>query len=211
MTIYEPSTLVTDAVLAAVAAALGARLFAASRSPSRRATRLWAGAFLAGAVAALAGAIVHGFGPSLAPALKASLWKLVLVGAGLACALLLAGSSVAALGGRTRRACLGVGAGLLAVYLTLVARSNDIRLAAGYGVLTIVALLGLGLATARHDRRSLATLVGALALSAAGIAVQQAHLVGLGPFNHNDLCHLLEIAALWPFYRVGLGFRDRPA
>jgi hypothetical protein len=211
MTIHEPSTLATNAVLASVAAALGARLLAASRAPSGRATRLWAGAFLAGAAAALAGAIVHGFGASLALVLKTSHRKVVLVGSGVACALLLAGSGVAALGGNARRICLGLGAGLLAVYLAPVARSNDTSLAAAYGVLTIVMLLAVHLKTARHDKRPFTALVAALALSAVGIAVQQAHLAGLGPFNHNDLCHLLQTAALWPFYRVGLELRDHAA
>jgi hypothetical protein len=76
--------------------------------------------------------------------------------------------------------------------------------------MTIVLLLALGLVTARRDGRLLAALVGALALSAAGIAVQQARVAGLGPFNHNDLCHLLQTAAVWPFYRAGLRLRDRP-
>ena len=26
--------------------------------------------------------------------------------------------------------------------------------------------------------------------------------------NHNDLCHVLQTAALWPFYRAGLRLRD---
>jgi len=210
MTIYEPATLLTDVVLAGVAGALGARLLAAGRAPGRSGTRLWAAAFLAGATAALAGGIVHGFGPSLAPALKALLWRLVLVGAGLACGLLLAGTAVAALRGTARRLCLVLVAGQLVAYLALVARSDDIRLAAGYGGITIVLLLVLGLVTARRDGRLLAALVAALALSAAGIAVQQARVAALGPFNHNDLCHLLQTAAVWPFYRAGLRLRDRP-
>ena len=43
---------------------------------------------------------------------------------------------------------------------------------------------------------------------AAGIAAQQARVPGPGPFNHNDVCHVLQTAALWPFYRIGRRLRD---
>jgi len=209
MTISEPTTLLTNAVLAVAAAALGLRLLEAGRAPSHVGTRLWAGAFLAGATAALAGGLVHGFGPSLAPWLKAFSWKVVLAGVGCACFLLLAGSSFAALRRTARRACLGIAALQLALYLALVAVSNDIRLAAGYAAATIVELHALGLAIARDDGQPLKALVGGLALSPAGIAAQQARVMGPAPFNHNDVCHVIQTVALWPFYRAGLRLRDR--
>jgi hypothetical protein len=33
--------------------------------------------------------------------------------------------------------------------------------------------------------------------------------MGPGPFNHNDVCHVIQTVALWPFYRAGLRLRDR--
>jgi hypothetical protein len=78
-----------------------------------------------------------------------------------------------------------------------------------YGAATTASLLGLGLALARHDGRPVKALVGGLALSAAGIAAQQARVMGPGPFNHNDVCHVIQTVALWPFYRAGLRLRDR--
>ena len=32
--------------------------------------------------------------------------------------------------------------------------------------------------------------------------------VSPGLFSHNDVCHVLLTAALWPFYRIGFGLRD---
>jgi hypothetical protein len=69
-------------------------------------------------------------------------------------------------------------------------------------------LLALSLAAPRPDDRPLGWLAAALALSAAGIAAQQARVPGPGPFNHNDVCHVLQTAALWPFYRIGRRLRD---
>ena len=64
----EPTTLVSNWVLAAVAVGLGVRLYRAGTGEGLRAQRLWAAAFLAGAAAALAGGVVHGFAASLTPA-----------------------------------------------------------------------------------------------------------------------------------------------
>jgi hypothetical protein len=207
MTVSEPTTLLTNAILCAAAAGLGWRLLSEGRAPSRRATRLWGWAFLAGAAAAGAGGTVHGFAASLAPAAHAALWKTVLASCGLCCALLVAGSAVAVFAGRRRCAALAAVAFVLAAYLLLAARSDDIRLAAALGAAAIASLLALSLVSRSAARAPLA-LAAALALSAAGLAVQLLRLPGPGPFNHNDLCHLLQAAALWPFYRLGRRLRD---
>ena len=99
MPIAEPTTLVSDFVLAAVAMALAVRLHRAGAWRDGRARRLWSAAFLAGAVAALAGGIVHGFSGALTPWVHDVLWKTVLAGTGLAGALILAGAGIATLPG----------------------------------------------------------------------------------------------------------------
>jgi hypothetical protein len=209
MAASEPTTLLTNWVLATVALALGTRLIRAGRIATSRAAQMWAGAFLAGAAAALAGGIVHGFASSLPPLAHAMLWKIVLVGCGLACSLLLAGGTIAVLRGRLRLVLLVASAGQLVVQLLLVARSNDIRVAACNGAATIAVLLVLGVAGVRGHGSRLAWLALALGLSAAGIAAQRLRAQPRGPFNHNDVCHVLQTVALWPFYRVGLELRDR--
>jgi hypothetical protein len=204
----EPTTLASDWVLAAVAVALGVWLYRAGAGEGRRAQRLWAAAFLAGAAAALAGGAVHGFAASLSPLAHDLLWKTVLVGVGLAGSLILAGAVIATLGGSWRTAFLAGAAGQLAVYLTLVSGSNDVRLAVWNGAVTIVALLALAPTTASRDPGRLAWILLALGLTAAGLVVQRSGLAA-GILNHNDICHVLQTAALWPFYRAGLRLRDR--
>jgi MFS family permease len=204
----EPTTLVSNWVLAAVALTLGARLHRAGAGPEGRARRLWAAAFVAGAAAALAGGAVHGFAASLTPVGHAVLWKTVLVGVGLAGSLILAGAVLATLTGPWRTAFLAGAAGQLAVYLALVSGSNDVRLAVWNGAVTILALLALAPAAASHAPRRLAWILLALGLSAAGLVVQRSELAA-GILNHNDVCHVLQTAALWPFYRAGLLLHDR--
>lgn len=203
MHLSEPTTLVSNWVLAAVAVALAARLHRTGAGEERRAQRLWAAAFLAGAAGALAGGIVHGFAASLSPVAHTVLWKIALAGCGLASSLILAGTVLATLGGTWRRAFLAGVAGQLAVYLALVSGSDDIRHAVWNGAVTILAVLALALGTAFHDARRLAWILLALGLSAAGLAAQRAR-VATAILNHNDVCHVLQTAALWPFYRAGL-------
>jgi hypothetical protein len=209
MPLSEPTTLASDWVLAAVAVTLGARLYRAGAGPGRRAQRLWALAFLVGAVAALAGGAVHGFAAALTPLAHDVLWKAVLVATGLAGSLILAGAVLATLTGRWQTIFLAGAAGQLAVYLALVSRSNDVRLAVGNGAVTILALLTLAPTTASHHPRRLRWILLALGLMAAGLLVQRSGLAA-GILNHNDVCHVLQTAALWPLYRAGLLLRDPP-
>jgi len=198
----EPTTLVSDWVLAVVALALGARLHRVGAGARQRPQRLWAAAFLAGAAAALAGGAVHGFAASLSPVAHDVLWKVVLVGSGLAGSLVLAGNVIASVDGPWQAALLAGATGQLVVYLALVSRSDDVRHVVWNGAVTIVALLALALATAFRAPCRLAWILLALGLSAAGLVVQRTALKA-AILNHNDVCHVLQTAALWPFYRVG--------
>jgi uncharacterized protein DUF6962 len=73
------------------------------------------------------------------------------------------------------------------------------------------ALMIAGTAVSRIARRdeSARWLLAGLSLSLLGLAVQQS-TVQLGPsFNHNDIYHCIQIAALWPFYRGARLLEDR--
>ena len=206
MHLSEPTTLVSDWVLAAVAVALGTRLLRAGGR--RQAPRLWAAAFLVGASAALAGGAVHGFAASLSPLAHAALWKVVLVGSGVAGSLILAGTMLVTLHGTWRRVLLAGAAAQLAGYLAVVSGSDDIRHAVWNGAATIFVVLALALASARHDSGRLGWVLLALGLSAAGLGAQRAG-VSVAILSHNDACHVLQTAALWPFYRAGLRLRGK--
>jgi hypothetical protein len=203
----EPTTLASDWALAVVAAALGLRLYRPGGAEGR-ARRLWALAFLAGATGALAGGAVHGFAQSLSPVAHQVLWKAVLVAVGLAGSLVLAGALLASFHGACRRRLLAGAAGQLAAYLGVVSTSDDVRNAVWNGALTILALVAVALAAARRDARGLGWILLGLGLSAAGLAAQRAGVTA-SILNHNDVCHVLQTAALWPVYRAGRGLRDR--
>ena len=205
MPISEPTTLLTDYLLAAVAIGLGARLAAAATGSRPR--QLWAIAFVVGGVAALAGGTVHGLRAVLDPLLTAWLWQCALLGSALAGALLLAGAVLNAMRGVAQQLALAAIAAALALALGRIASSGLARDAVWAGTASIVLLLALALWRSRADRESLGWLVLGLALAAAGLAVQAARLTLHPQFNHNDACHVLLTAALWPFYRTALRLR----
>jgi hypothetical protein len=209
MTITEPTTLASDWLLAAVALGLGWRLRTAGMADAGRPQRLWSAAFLAGAATAFAGGVVHGFAGMLSTDAHAVLWAVVRVGAGLTGSLLLAGSVLAAATGRPRLLLLGVAAGQLAFYLLVVGGRDDIRPAVWNGAATIALTLGLTVASTAGDRLRLAWVAAGLALAAAGLGAQRSGLA-ISILNHNDLCHGLQTASLWPFYRAGVGLREPP-
>lgn len=204
MSISEPSTLVTDYLLGAVAFWLAARLAAASSRTGSWPQALWAVAFALGAVAAFAGGTFHGFRSALGPFAGALLWQCALLGGALAGTLLVAGAAIHVLRGRALRVALVVLAAKAMLELVLISRSGLTRYAVWSGVASVVLLLALALLRVREDRGTLGWLLLGLAMGGAALAVQAARLSPHPHFNHNDLCHVLLTAALWPFYRAGL-------
>jgi hypothetical protein len=93
------------------------------------------------------------------------------------------------------------------IELAMIGGSGLSRDAVWAGAVSLVLLLALSLSRARTDPESLGWLLLGLALAGAGLAVQATRLTLHPSFNHNDLCHVLLTAALWPFYRAGLRLR----
>jgi hypothetical protein len=161
-------------------------------------------AFALGAIAAFAGGTEHGLRPWLDQDTRARLRQCAFLGSAAAGLLLVAGVAWVATGGHRRRLLLAGLGGLLVAELALVAGTSAAREAAIAGAINVALLLGLALHQARgRDARLLARLAGGLALAAAGLAVQVAGIAPHAHFNHDDLCHVLLTAALWPFYRAG--------
>jgi hypothetical protein len=207
MTTSEPVTVLTDYLLGAVAVWLAARLAASSSRTGSRPQALWAGAFAVGALAAFAGGTFHGTRASLGPVAGALLWQCALLGGALAGTLLVAGAAIHALRGGALRVALVLLGAKGALELVDISRSGLAEDAVRAGASSIALLLALALLRAREDRAMLGWILLALALGAAGLAVQAGGLSPHPHFSHNDLFHVLMTAALWPFYRAGLRLR----
>lgn len=203
----EPMTMATDYVLGAVACVLARRL--GSGNPSRAAAA-WAAAFVVAGAAAFAGGTQHGMGGLLPAGLAHGVRVASVMSVGIASASLLAGAAVSGLRpGVARRFLLALLGAKLAAYLAWVAVHPHFRYAAYASVPDGLLLLAfLARRWARGDAAARSGLVG-IVLSLAGAAVQRSDLA-LHPvwFNHNDLCHVIQTAALWFVYRAGLALQD---
>jgi hypothetical protein len=198
MTIAEPATLATDLLLAAVAATLAWRLGALARRPGLAARRWWAVAFTTTASAALAGGLWHGFRPHLPWLLERALWKSTLVAAGIASFALVAAAAFAGLAARPRRAVLIAAAAGSAVYLAWIALRDDffsVVLDSGVALFLVFTVH-----LARRERAGSPAILVGVAVALLGGVVQAAHLAPHPDFNHNDLYHLIEVAAILVFY-----------
>jgi hypothetical protein len=176
--ITEASTMLTDYALAAVTGYLAFRLYKTGKSP------WWAVAFAALALTALLGGTYHGFGVPV--------WKATVLLAGIISFAMVVGSAIATTAGRVRMIIIAFAVVKLVVYEAWMASHDDyIYVIADTGIaLAVVAVL---------HRRS--WILGGVVVSVIGGAVQASGFDLHPHFNHNDLYHVIQIAAMVLFYR----------
>lgn len=186
----EPVTLLTDYLLGAVSAWLGIRLL--------RFSRHWALAFLALALAAFLGGTWHGLIQS------DLLWKATVLSVGVASFGMVVGSARIAAQGLLLQALTGFAAAKLLAYSAWMLFHDDF--------VWVIADTGSALAIvgALHLWRRNGWMVAAVAVSVAAALVQASGLALHRHFNHNDLYHVIQIAAMLLFYR-GLSKNSRIA
>jgi hypothetical protein len=194
MTIHEPMTLATDYALGGVSAWLAVLLFKNARLHNSR--KFWALAFAALALGAFLGGTWHGLVRS------DLLWKATVLAVGVASFGMLAGSAVATLSGIARKAVLGFAAAKFCVYFIWMLKRDDfIFVVLDTGIaFAAVALLHLW----RFNRWILAGVAGSVAaalVQASGFALHR-------HFNHNDLYHVIQIAAMALLYRGARQLKD---
>ena len=181
----EPMTVATDYALGGVAAWLSVALFR-SAQPSRR---LWGVAFAALAAAAFLGGTWHGFLQSHL------LWKATTFSAGVASFGMVAGSSYAVFSGQLRAFILTAALAKLFVYSAWML-SHDAFI---YVVIdTAIAFLAVA---ALHLWKWNGPILAGVAVSIVGALVQASGFKLHEHFNHNDLYHVIQIAALVLLYR----------
>ncbi|HEV3008357.1 MAG TPA: hypothetical protein VGX52_04930 [Burkholderiales bacterium] len=197
MNISEPMTLVTDYLLAAVTAWLAVLLFRNAESQSSR--KCWAAAFSALALGAFLGGTWHGLVQS------AFLWKATVLAVGVASFGMVAGSAIATVTGAARKLILRLALVKLLVYSGwMMLRDDFIFVIVDTGIAFAVVA---GLHVWKWNR----LLLAGVAVSVAGAAVQASGFALHPHFNHNDLYHVIQIAAMALFYRGARRLTDSVA
>jgi len=208
MRITEPMTLATDYLMGACALVFAVRLLQAAGQAGGWPVRLWAAAMLMTATAAFVGGSYHGFVEMLAPDTGQLLWQLTLMATGIGSAALLASAVMAGTDGMLRNALIAAVLVKLAVYLWWMAsRTAFIFVIADYGSALLGVVLLAWLARPTDLTPAAAWIAGGVAVSVVAAAIQALRLAPHPSFNHNDLFHVVQIAALYLLYRGGLLLR----
>src|SRR5687768_17615791 len=202
--VTEPMTVATNAVLALLAFVFAVRLAYQSAAEGSAAGGCLAAALLATGFAALLGAIAHGTDPASDAELRARFWRGALYTTGFIGATSVASVAFFAARGSTRTAILAFAGIKLVVFIVRVTRQPEFRVAAGdYGGALAIVLVAASYMAVRRQAPGMAWLiVGVLVSLVAGI-VQARRLALHRHFNHNDLYHVIQMAALYAFYRGG--------
>ena len=170
--------------------------------------RLWGGAMVLTAVAALLGGTEHGLRPSLSAPSRFWIWEGTYLAIGGANALLLAGAARVAWPPRWRRVALVLILLRLTAFVVVVTLDQHFRHAVLDFGLTLLVLATFAAWGARRRLAWPAWLAGAIAVSLVGAAVQGLRLAPHEHFNHNDLFHVLQTAGVVLFARAAGYFLD---
>jgi uncharacterized protein DUF6962 len=205
--IGEPVTVLTDYLLAGVTGWLGWRLFRAREDQAARSG--WALAFVALAAAALLGGSHHGFSSVLPDVARIVLWKTTLLAVGVASFGMVAGSAIAVTAGRVRKALVSLAAVKLAAYSAwMLMHDAFIYVIADTGIaMAVVAALHVWSAMREENRASL-WMLGGVGVSVLAAAAQASGYAPHRHFNHNDLYHVVQVAAMAMFYVGAKRLRD---
>ena len=185
--VTEPVTLLTDYALGGVTAYLAFRL----RKNSSVSCRLWILAFVALAIGAFLGGTYHGFQ-------VAWTWKPAVLAVGVASFGMLAGSACATTSGRVRSALLAAAALKLVFYEAWMIGHNDFIFAVADTASAMLAVAALHLLALGNPATR--WILGGVAVSLIAAGIQAGHVALHQHFNHNDLYHVVQIAAMALYY-----------
>jgi hypothetical protein len=202
--ITEPATMVTDFLIAAMCVVFAFSLERGSVSVAS-ARGLWALSFACTAIAAVTGGIVHGLALHLAPTVKDRLWKATQYMLGLTGLAMLAAAVTAFVPAPAARWLIVASVAKFALYAWSVCRRDEYAVVVvDYGV-SMIAVAALATAGwARGNAPAAPWLVAGVAVSGAAAAVQLKRVAPHPRFNHNDLYHVIQVVALYLFYRGGI-------
>ncbi len=208
--ITEPTTVVTNVVLAGFAFVLGARLgYGAAAEGSASGSFIGLG-LLATAVGAAFGAAAHGIDPRTDREQRERCWRASLYALGFAGAATIASVAFFTARGSIRTTILVVAGLKLLAYLISVTRRPEFRVAAAdYGGALAVLLAAALYAIARWHAAGMPWLVAGVGVSLVAGLVQARRIVFHRHFNHNDLFHVIQMVALYLFFRGGALLVDR--
>jgi hypothetical protein len=207
--ISEPMTVITDCVMGALCLVLAFRLWGDAGIGGQVSIGLWGVAFFLTALGSFVGSIYHGFFDRMPAGADRRVWQATQAATGAGSACLLAAAVVAAAAGPLRWALLVlVGVKLLGYLWSTSTRDSFTVVIVDYGSALLAILLAAWLVRPSGLAPAAWWLTAGVAVSALAGCIQWARVAPDPRFNHNDLFHVVQMAALYLLYRGGLVMRD---
>ncbi len=206
----EPTTVLTDYLVAGFAVVFLARLFRMYRETRSISVLFWGLAFGAVALGAVLGGTFHGTRGRWGTPVEEGLWLATLVALLAVSFLLLMAVIFSSLEGTWRRVAVSVAAGKAVLFLLWILDDPRFLVAiCDYGSsmagASVLAAFRLGGGWKKPGR----WILSAVAVSALGATVQALKWAPHPSFNHNDVFHVIQLGANWLFFRGALLSRDR--
>ena len=210
MKIVEPTTLVTDWLLAAYTAWLAWALFQQVYRTKDRAMGLWLRAFCAIAVSAFAGGVWHGFSARMDPGVAALVWASAMLLAISGSLLFLLAILHVYASGRTLGILSGIAVAKFALFVVWLAVNDNFSVVVYDTALTmfVIVVLSTWGAWARELPAAPWILAGVL-ISMLAALFQQGRVSIHPRFNHNDLYHVIQMGAMYLLFRGGVLLREQ--
>ena len=209
MTISEPTTVITDYILATLAELCGILLLRQNAPLRQGSIRLWAFALFATATAGYVGGTYHGFQYAMDPQVAAVLWKSTTISMGVASFLLLGAAITSAFVGKDRQWLIAGAVVKLVIYVGWMLEHDEFRYVIYEYGSTLAILLSLVAAGRTHGVSGhRAYIASGICVSIAAAAVQQTGIRLHRHFNHNDLMHVIQMGGVWLLYKGGARLRD---
>lgn len=209
MALSEQITLITDYALAASIGYFAWHLIQSALQRTDLSLRLWTGAFVAASLSAFAEAAYVGFATQLDSTAAQSLWQAALSFACAAHFLLLSAVLCVYSRGRLRLVLLGLAVLKSAALTAWLADHAEFRYVVHDNVLTMLPVLALSAwgAWSRRVPSAPWILAGILASLVAAL-MQQGRVALHAHFDQNDLYHVIQIVAMYLFFRGGMELQD---
>jgi hypothetical protein len=209
MIITEPMTALTDYAIALEALVFALSLYWIGRQRQHTSVQLWGVAFGMVAIAASLGGTCHGFVGFLGNTTIQILWRTMIYALSCASFFMLAATVISAIPRCLHRwVLLGVGVKSL-IYLGWAAAQEKFGyIIADYLSAMVLVLLLQGISIYRRKTPSAGWIAAGILVSCVAVVVQASGVSLANLFNHNDLYHLVQMVALYLFYRGACLLKD---
>jgi hypothetical protein len=203
VTIYEPTTTVTDYLITVFAIVFGGRLLKGAFDGRYHSRWFWSLGFLFIGLGAFLGGTSHGFVEYLGDEGLRLIWKGTVYCVGFSMIFAVAGTIEGSVGNvKVRNTLHGANALAFAIYAAwMVSHSAFIYVIYYYvPAMTSVALIQVW-AYWRDRQPSAPWIIAGVIVTLLGAIIQQSGFTLHRHFNHNDLYHIVQIVGLWLLYR----------